>query len=104
MSNTPRPETLTPETDACTYQSGTFVNANILVVHRDFARKLEREKNEAIKERDEARHQIEGLEDWVKVAGNQSYTCTFNILRKICDGCRCHRMPGKPTTQKEAGE
>ena len=39
----------TPETDANTYQASTLATADyiILVVHADFARNLERERNEA---------------------------------------------------------
>lgn len=43
------PSSLTPETDANTYRASTLASADhiIPVVHADFARKLEREREEA---------------------------------------------------------
>lgn len=31
------------------------------------------------------------LEEWVEVTGDVRDVCTFNILGKVCNGCRCER-------------
>lgn len=38
---------------------------------------------------------IAELEEWVKSEGEHNDTCTFNILKKVCDGCRCGRREKK---------
>ncbi len=38
---------------------------------------------------------IAELEAWIKAEGEHNYTCTFNILNKVCDGCRCDRRINK---------
>ena len=42
-----------------------------------------------------AKREIEMLRAWVKQQGEQTDICTFNVLKKKCDWCRCGR------TQKE---
>lgn len=41
----------------------------------------------------EAIRTIEEHRGWIKEQGRQSFTCTFNALGDICDGCTCHRKP-----------
>lgn len=36
-------------------------------------------------------HRITELEEWVKAEGEHTDTCTFSILKRVCDGCRCER-------------
>ena len=31
------------------------------------------------------------LREWIREEGKRTDTCTYNILREICEGCRCHR-------------
>lgn len=45
--------------------------------------------NVALAELVMARKRIAALEDWIKSEGERNDTCTFSILGKICEGCRC---------------
>lgn len=36
-------------------------------------------------------HRIEELEAWIKAEGEHNDTCTYPILKRVCDGCRCER-------------
>lgn len=32
------------------------------------------------------------LEQWIESEGDRNDTCTYNILKKVCAGCKCHRQ------------
>jgi hypothetical protein len=42
-------------------------------------------------ERDQLREQVKMLSAWIKQQGEITDTCTFNILREVCENCACHR-------------
>jgi len=46
-------------------------------------------------QRAELHKRIQELEAWIEREGIQNETCTFSILRKVCDGCRCERREKK---------
>lgn len=31
------------------------------------------------------------LRDWIRQQGEVTNTCTFNILKEVCNECACHR-------------
>lgn len=31
----------------------------------------------------------ERLREWIREQGEHSNTCTFDVLKEICDGCKC---------------
>ena len=35
--------------------------------------------------------QIVMLRDWIRQQGEVTNTCTFNILKEVCNECACHR-------------
>jgi len=37
------------------------------------------------------RRRIQELEAWITTEGVRNDTCTFSILKRVCDGCRCER-------------
>jgi len=39
---------------------------------------------------------VEALKDYIRREGVMNDTCTYNVLREICEGCRCKRQP-RPT-------
>lgn len=39
---------------------------------------------------------VEALKDYIRREGVMNDTCTYNVLREICEGCRCKRQP-QPT-------
>ena len=46
---------------------------------------------------------VAGLELWIREEANHNDTCSYDILHKVCDGCRCHRNPvvAKALARKE---
>lgn len=39
--------------------------------------------------------EVEVLKDWIRAEAWRTDTCTFDILREVCDGCRCKRAKEK---------
>lgn len=35
----------------------------------------------------------ERLKSWIREEGVRNDTCTYDVLREICEGCRCKRQP-----------
>ncbi|QHS09044.1 hypothetical protein [Sinimarinibacterium sp. NLF-5-8] len=35
--------------------------------------------------------EVSTLREWIKEAGEQYNICTRNVLKEVCDGCRCKR-------------
>ena len=42
--------------------------------------------------RSELQSYVDQLELWIKEEGNRTSSCTFDILRRQCEGCRCPRF------------
>jgi len=45
-----------------------------------------------------ADNENQNLRKWIKHQGEQTDTCTYNILGCICEDCRCNRSPKRPGT------
>jgi hypothetical protein len=43
------------------------------------------------KELTKSRKRIAELEEWIKSEGERNDTCTFSILKRVCDECMCER-------------
>ena len=39
----------------------------------------------------DAANEIERLREWIKSTGENTFICTYNILKEICDDCNCGR-------------
>ncbi len=50
----------------------------------------------------EAANEIERLRNWIREEGVQTDTCTFNVLGKICDECRCGKIKTPNVIAKRA--
>ena len=46
--------------------------------------------------------EVAELRNWIRQEGVNSDTCTYNILREICEGCNCKRRPLPPAPTTEA--
>ena len=46
---------------------------------------------EVVYERDKLRNQVTAMRDFIKQQGEVTDTCTFNILKEVCNDCACHR-------------
>lgn len=44
---------------------------------------------------EQQRKRIQELEAWIESEGRHFDTCTFSILKRVCDGCRCERREKK---------
>jgi uncharacterized protein YutD len=44
---------------------------------------------------------VETLKDYIRKEGVINDTCTYDVLREICEGCRCKRQP-QPTESSSA--
>lgn len=42
-----------------------------------------------------AQEEVHRLRSWIKDVSAQYDICTHNVLKEICDGCRCERSEGK---------
>lgn len=40
--------------------------------------------------------ELENCKQWIRDEGQRTDTCTFNILKEICENCRCKRHPNYP--------
>lgn len=45
----------------------------------------------ALVEIESLRQQVALLREWIKQQGEVTNTCTFNILKEVCQDCACHR-------------
>lgn len=41
------------------------------------------------------RRERQSLINWIREQEKVSGTCTYNVLREVCDNCRCHRSNGE---------
>lgn len=73
----------------CAYAKDTEVNTKWSTDTIPVINKL----NEATIETLEKR--IVELEAWIKAEGEHGDTCTYAILNKVCDGCRCEKRRTK---------
>lgn len=76
------------ETQMAKETEGGMSNDQSLV---SFARSIQ-EAASLRKELAASNKRIAELEDWIKAEGEHNDTCTYAILNKVCDGCRCERM------------
>ena len=47
---------------------------------------------------------IAELEEWIRYEGIIDDTCTYAILNKVCDGCRCGRLDTNPKSSQSSDE
>ena len=50
-------------------------------------------------ERDQLREQVKMLSAWIKQQGEITDTCTFHLLREVCENCACHRNKALAATE-----
>lgn len=58
---------------------------------RKRAKRLKRSRGKTDAER------IAELEDRVRSLGNLADACTYDVLREVCEGCRCKRSAARAT-------
>ena len=49
-------------------------------------------------------NRIAELEEWIKAEGEHTDTCTYAILNKVCDGCRCGRLDTSAKSSQSSDE
>ena len=49
-------------------------------------------------------HRIAELEAWIKAEGEHGDTCTYAILKRVCDGCRCGRLDTNAKSSQSSDE
>jgi hypothetical protein len=37
-------------------------------------------------------NEIRRLKEWIRAEGQRNDTCTYDILHKVCEGCKCKRV------------
>ena len=47
---------------------------------------------------------ISELEEWIKAEGEHTDTCTYPILKRVCDGCRCGRLDTDAKSSQSSDE
>lgn len=56
---------------------------------------LVKEVNKRRSEMSRMRRERQSLINWIREQGKASDTCTYNVLREVCENCRCHRSNGE---------
>lgn len=52
---------------------------------------LAKEVNRRRIEMSRMRRERQSLINWIREQGKVSGTCAYNVLREVCEDCRCHR-------------
>ena len=47
--------------------------------------------------------EIEALKTWIRGAGLQADICTRQVLREVCENCRCKHAPKGPNSKPTGG-